>query len=174
MSEAAGSLGYRLRTDAGFVLVAGGPAEVASDPPDEREIIITGARILARTGMIAGESRPPILLPRGAREYRLVGPRAGQVHVLHEPERPAWMRRVRMHPHGFDVVPSFPVVWVLIHSRTGWIVRLCDPLEPTGGSTSNEEEVRLWQGCFALSVGPLPPEASELWERYARVARSLG
>jgi hypothetical protein len=177
--EGTGTLGFPIdRTSSHRVAAAAGATAIS--PGGTERIWVSGATIGGDQAALP-EAAEPLVLPLRAREYILLGARAGEIWRPREPKgRAPWMADVGgkgLFPYCFEVYPRFTPVWVIVERESGKQIRLRHDLppmpEPAPGVAA--EAVEDW--CRVLErTDPVDTEEAEprrLWEQYQTVAREI-
>ena len=142
----AGTIGLvLLRASSGWA-GTGDAIRLTEQIPDA--LVITGASVAGAADLMPLTSPPPIIAPRGRREYYLIGCTIGDVLGVPQPAVPAWLDRIPLYPSGFECYPPFDAAWLLMRGAMGWEARQVTagaPLRPVDVARS---EIRRW--CLTL------------------------
>jgi hypothetical protein len=144
--------------------------------PTEKEmhqapISVCGASVVGDLPS-AGDLRP-VVLRVGAKERVLLGALPGQVSLVAPVPVPSWTKSAKLYSDHFEVLPTFPVVWVLQRwEGSGWAVRLRESIPPDP-TTGDPTAVAQWARFFALGIVLEDVKAAQLWHAYENAARTL-
>jgi hypothetical protein len=149
-----------------------GPSSKSTEPA-QYVIRISGAFVQAPPdSQIHASLKRPLLLPKGAREYVLLGRSPGEIQRVRDVTASSWLQDLPLYPKVFEVTPHFDVVWVIID----WIAarpeaRVKSDLGPTPSADgASQQAVLEWRAQFARDV-IVPQAEASLWLKYAVEAR---
>ncbi len=169
------TLGYTLVRDGNRLVTATVNPSALVDRDNDPEVHLIGASITRGNVDAISKSYPPLLFPKGAEEYILIGAKPGDLKRVSEPPPPAWVAVLPLYSKVFEVLPEFETVWLLIRWRTAppevRLVAGKGPLnEPTAGRPP--EAISDWAGTIQSTPDPAVPEL-ELWNEYQKVAQGI-
>lgn len=174
-AAATGSLGYLLAEEGGrWAATTFVPSQMPGGNDNSR-VRLSGASLAQGDSGFWARQVPPLLLPKGAGEYVLLGSSPGQFRRLKEPESAAWLAALPLYSKVFEVSPEFAPVWLIIYWRTAPAevrLKVAKPPEADPAPQASLDMVSLWAQTF-LSTSQATPAAPDLWAEYQRVSESV-
>ena len=169
------TLGYTLVRDGSRLVTATINPSAFVHQDNDPEVHLIGASITRGNVHAISKSYPPLLFPKGAAEYILIGAKPGELLRVTEPPPPEWAAILPLYSKVFEILPEFEAVWLVIRWRTAPPeIRLVSgkaPLyDPTAGGRS--EPISEWARTIKSTPDPAEPEL-DLWNEYEKVAQEI-
>lgn len=174
-AAATGSLGYLLaEVGSRWVATAFNPSQ-APGTDDNSTVSLSGASIAHGNRTYWARQHPPLLLPKGAGEYVLLGSSPGQLQRLIEPKVAAWLAGLPLYSKVFELSPDFEPVWLVIRWRTAPAeirLKVAKAPKDVAEPAASADAVSSWARAFLSTYQPMP-DAADLWAQYQKVSQGI-